>query len=304
MLPSKMKNVVDGSLFLGDDPSSNVQRFFRINLRVLWYKVKRNKIVVGAILISLFLSLTLLFVAIYFATSSGEQLNIKARPVKYPLYAYAKCQIILADDCLCHHNDHLNNLLGHNDSKNEHIHGWMIDVDHGQHDPYVWGKENWAKEGNYYERCGSGKKWFGWKTSYQVGSINTTLSGCGNATLDFGNCNEGGRVVAYKNGKELGHVYGLENMTIAFEFFDGDLIEISGYDSGSDYNYGDYGYDYGSGNSLSPKKKREINSLITSLDTVWKSSQKRDNGYDYGDYGYDYGIILLNNFVQEPCPGK
>ena len=82
-----MKNVVDGSLFLGDDPSSNVQTTFRINQRALWYKVKRNKIVVGAILISFFLSLTLLFVAMYFATSSGEQLNIKTGPV--PLYVHA-----------------------------------------------------------------------------------------------------------------------------------------------------------------------------------------------------------------------
>ena len=49
-------------------------------------KVKRNKIVVGAILISFFLCLTLLFVAIYFATPSGEQFDIKKGPVKYTVY--------------------------------------------------------------------------------------------------------------------------------------------------------------------------------------------------------------------------
>ena len=77
-----MKNVVDGILFLGDAPSRNVQRS-------KWYKVKRHKIVVGAISISFFLSLTFLIVAIYFATSSGEKLDIKTGPVTYSLYVYA-----------------------------------------------------------------------------------------------------------------------------------------------------------------------------------------------------------------------
>ena len=88
-----MKNLVNGSLFLSDDPKQVKSEYqtYKKYQRLLWYKVKRNKIAAGAILISFFLSLTLLFVAIYFATSSGEQLNIKARPVKYPLYAYAKC---------------------------------------------------------------------------------------------------------------------------------------------------------------------------------------------------------------------
>ena len=70
-LPSKMKNIVNGSLFLSDDPSKNGQRS-------KWYQVKRNKIVVGAISILFCLSLTLLFVAIHLVTSqsSGEKLNI------------------------------------------------------------------------------------------------------------------------------------------------------------------------------------------------------------------------------------
>ena len=84
------------------------------------------------------------------------------------------------------------------------------------------------------------------KNEDEVGLINTTLTGCGNATLDFGNCNVYGRVVAFKNGKELGVADGLKNKTITFEFFDGDSIEIRGYGS----------------------------------------------------------IILLCNFVQDPCPGE
>ena len=159
---------------------------------------------------------------------------------------YTKCWFILADDCLCHHNNHLKNLLGHNNSKNEHVLQWMINVDHGFHDHYVWSKHD--PNGMILKQCGNGKKWFGFMVyDNEVGSINTTLSGCGNTTLDFGNCNEDGIVVAYKNGKELGHVFGLNNMIIAFEFFDGDSIEIR---------------------------------------------------------GYYLGRILLNNFVQDPCPGK
>ena len=66
-----MKNIVNGSLFLSDDPSKNGQRS-------KWYQVKRNKIVVGAISILFCLSLTFLFVAIHLVTSqsSGEKLNI------------------------------------------------------------------------------------------------------------------------------------------------------------------------------------------------------------------------------------
>ena len=73
-----MKNVVDGSLFLGDDPSRNVPMISIKKQCIQWYKLKRNKIVVGAISILFCLSLTLLFVAIHLVTyqSSGEKLNI------------------------------------------------------------------------------------------------------------------------------------------------------------------------------------------------------------------------------------
>ena len=67
-----MKNIVNGSLFLSDDPSKNGQRS-------KWYQVKRNKIVVGAISILFCLSLTLLYVAMsqdVTSQSSGEKLNI------------------------------------------------------------------------------------------------------------------------------------------------------------------------------------------------------------------------------------
>ena len=110
----------------------------------------------------------------------------------------------------------------------------MVDVEYVQSDT------------DYRSDCGKGKKWFGYNYD-SGGSVNTTLFGCGNATLDFGNCAYWGRVVAYKNGKELGMADGLENRTINFKFFDGDLIEI---------------------------------------------------------HVHDFGIILLNDFVQDPCPGE
>ena len=77
-LPNKMKNVVNGSLFLSDDPSRNVPMISIKKQCIQWYKLKRNKIVVGAISILFCLSLTLLFVAIHLVTSqsSGEKLNI------------------------------------------------------------------------------------------------------------------------------------------------------------------------------------------------------------------------------------
>ena len=140
----------------------------------------------------------------------------------------------------------MNNLLGHNNSRNEHVPGWTVDVHTGQHDYHVWGKEDWAIRGKYFERCGQGKKWYGWKGLDNVGSINTTLIGCGNATLDFGNCGEG-NVTVYKNGELLSDAGIWKNNTITFDFFDGDSIDIK---------------EYGS------------------------------------------GIILLNNFVQNPCPGE
>ena len=73
-----MKNVVDGSLFLSDDPSRNAPMISTKKQFIPWYKLKRNKIVVGAISILFCLSLTLLFVAIHLVTSqsSGEKLNI------------------------------------------------------------------------------------------------------------------------------------------------------------------------------------------------------------------------------------
>ena len=108
----------------------------------------------------------------------------------------------------------------------------MVDADYGLHNYHVWGSKH-DKIGRIFKSCGNGTKWFGFSYKNNVGTINTTLSGCGKATLNFGNCGYAGRVVFYKNGKELGMANAFENKTIAFEFFDGDLIEIQDHDRGS-----------------------------------------------------------------------
>ena len=107
----------------------------------------------------------------------------------------------------------------------------MVDVDFGLHNYHNWSK--YDKNGHIFNKCGNGKKWFGFSYKNNVGTINTTLSGCGKATLNFGNCGHGGSVVFYKNSKILGIANTFENKNIAFEFFDGDLIEIQDHDSGS-----------------------------------------------------------------------
>ena len=135
-----------------------------------------------------------------------------------------------AGRCSCQNNTHLNNLLGKNATIG--IPGWNVDVHTGQHDHHIWGHENWAKSNRYFERCGHGKKWYGWKGLDNVGKINTTLFGCGNATLDFGNCSNNGYVVAYKNGQELATVRHFRNTSVTFEFSDLDLIDIREFKSG------------------------------------------------------------------------
>ena len=45
--------------------------------------------------------------------------------------------------------------------------------------------------------------------------------------MDFGNCNGGGTVVAYKNGVEIASVGASATDKIEFEFNDGDVIKMT-----------------------------------------------------------------------------
>ena len=57
--------------------------------------------------------------------------------------------------------------------------------------------------------------------------MTTTLHGSGRAILDFGNCNNNGIVVAYKNDVEMLSLSANTKDQIEFDFQDGDVIRIS-----------------------------------------------------------------------------
>ena len=77
-------------------------------------------------------------------------------------------------------------------------------------------------------KCREGNSWFGYKSS-GVALISTTLSGCGEGKIDFGEC---GTYQIYPtlvglNGKEIGRADpGQLNKILIFEFQDGDLLEL------------------------------------------------------------------------------
>ena len=75
-----------------------------------------------------------------------------------------------------------------------------------------------------WNKCGNGTIWFGYRGGRE---ISTTLKGCGNGKLDFGNCGKYNKVNVYLNGQEVGSATGYKPNNIAeFNFNDGDLIEI------------------------------------------------------------------------------
>ena len=89
-----------------------------------------------------------------------------------------------------------------------------------------------------YGSCGDGNSWFGYLSVGGIGSINTTLRGCGVAKLDFGECSKYGGPSAFilvnLNGKEIGRATrGQLSKTIEFNFKDGDILELK---EGKDYS--------------------------------------------------------------------
>ena len=50
--------------------------------------------------------------------------------------------------------------------------------------------------------------------------------------MDYGNCNGGGTVVAYKNGVEIASVGSSATDKIEFEFIDGDVIKMTEFTGG------------------------------------------------------------------------
>ena len=118
---------------------------------------------------------------------------------------------VILDNC---DNSHVNNLKG---SESQTVSGWIFDS---------------LTDGPWNSNACSGASWHGWNAGAAEGSISTTLHGSGKAILDFGNCNWGGTVVAYKNGVEVASVGSSATHKIEFEFVDGDVIKMTEFSNG------------------------------------------------------------------------
>jgi len=141
------------------------------------------------------------------------------------------CQIlfhILFVDCV-RLNAHVNGLRG---TTTKNVPGWNLDnVDRGSVANHNWGS------------CRDDNSWFGrygtlWLVVSGVGSINTTLRGCGVAKLDFGECfgyfDVDDSTQVNLNGKEIGRATsGQLSKTIEFNFKDGDILELKQGSGGS-----------------------------------------------------------------------
>ena len=120
----------------------------------------------------------------------------------------------LFSDCV-NLNSHVNKLRG---TKTKNVPGWNLDnVNRG----------SVIKE--THENCRDGNCWYGFLSGYRIGSISTTLRGCGVAKLDFGECagyytDDSTKV--YLNGKEIGRAGDQLSKTIEFNFKDGDILEL------------------------------------------------------------------------------
>ena len=84
-----------------------------------------------------------------------------------------------------------------------------------------------------YKKCGNGFEWFGYHTSAD-GVIRTILYGCGEAILDYGNCNDqgSGSVGIYLDNSLLDAQYYILSKLISFSYTNGSILEIKGVQSG------------------------------------------------------------------------
>ena len=103
-------------------------------------------------------------------------------------------------------NSHVNNLIG---AKTRTVQGWdLTDITSGQ----------WNPPNNFFEPCGNGENWFGFKGGAPIGSIKTKLKGCGTGRLKFGGCHHSGFVRVYLDGTEIDRANAFEKKEIMFDF--------------------------------------------------------------------------------------
>ena len=87
---------------------------------------------------------------------------------------------------------------------------------------------------HYFKKCKTGERYFfGYGKGHDKGSITARLSGCGKATLDFGNCYEQiGNTIDYNvdvflNKEKIDAASGFDlSRKITFDFGDGDKLKL------------------------------------------------------------------------------
>ena len=95
--------------------------------------------------------------------------------------------------------------------------GWILDIDEYQ---------------NYGHCCMEPKTFWGYKHKSPVGVVKATFKGSGKATLNFGNCYEGGVTKAYLNDLEIGSASSYQYPNKTFNFNKGDTLKLTEEDSG------------------------------------------------------------------------
>ena len=108
-------------------------------------------------------------------------------------------------------NPHLNNLKG---SSGKNITGWIINATYYQ-------------QQSHYPACMNNRNWHGFHGDDEIGSIKTTLHGCGSAQLDFGNCYYEGITQVRLNGELIGEAStNTPSKVIEFDYNDGAILEL------------------------------------------------------------------------------
>ena len=98
--------------------------------------------------------------------------------------------------------------------------GWNLGVEHWKND-----------RPDFLTRCrretAGQTNWFGWSSNRTVGTVSTTLHENGRASLDFGNCWEGGKVKVYLNDRVVASAGAYTpSQTAMFDFQDGDMLKL------------------------------------------------------------------------------
>ena len=91
--------------------------------------------------------------------------------------------------------------------------GWIFDVAYSNMDRYA-------------EQC-SPSSWYGYSYGSKIGSVYVAFMGSGNATLNYGNCYNGGTVTVFLNENEIGHADGNNPVqAVSFEYSNRNVLML------------------------------------------------------------------------------